>query len=382
MLAGKFFIAMQDIVGMAKAIEEGSVRISLTKGVFFNPEMELCRSVFSLSVGAIDGKLDVVDAMCASGARGIRYKVENRNVGKLALVDANRKAIACAKKNAAANKVKCRAVYADANGFLRKNSFDFVELDPFGSPQPFLNDTARSFAAKDAGWLSATATDVAVLCGAHHAACLKNYAAAPLNNEFCHENACRILSASVVRAFAPFNLAAAPALTLSHRHYVKVLFSLSRGAEKAVEAMKKIGFVSYCPSCQWRDGKRLPLRRDCPHCNAQLQIGGPLYLGTMWDSALLEKMLLLNAERKYRKAKEIEKLLSTMRDESEISSIGYYDLHIIAKKRGAKILPIDEAVAKIRKSGFAASRTHFCPTAVRTDAPHGKALELLSGKNV
>ena len=104
--------------------------------------------------------------------------------------------------------------------------------------------------------------------------CLKNYAAAPLNNEFCHENACRILSAAVARAFAPFNLAATPAFTLSHRHYVKVLFRVEEGAEKAVEAMKGIGFVSYCPSCQWRDGKRLPLMKDCPHCGALI----PWYL--------------------------------------------------------------------------------------------------------
>ena len=96
----------------------------------------------------------------------------------------------------------------------------------------------------------------------------------------------------------------------------------------------------------------------------------------------MERMLLRNTERKYTKAREIEKLLSTMRDESKIGSIGYYDLHIIAKKRGAKILPIDEAVATIRKAGFSASRTHFCPTAIRTDAPHEKALTILAGKSV
>ena len=362
---------------MAKATEEGSARISLAAGVFFNPEMELCRSLFSLSVGAIGEKLDVVDAMCASGARGLRYKLENKNVGKLALVDANRQAIACARKNAAANKVRCRTVHADANEFLRKNAFDFVELDPFGSPQPFLHDTARCLAANKGGYLSATATDVAVLCGAHHAACLKNYAAAPLNNEFCHENACRILAAAVVREAAPMNLAATPIFTLSHRHYVKVLFKVEEGAEKAVDAMKKIGFVSYCPSCQWRDGKRLPLLKDCPHCGSQLQHGGPLYIGSLWDGELLGRMLLLNAERKYAKAKEIGKLLSSMQDESAIGSIGYYDLHVIAKKRESKILSMDDAVEKIRKAGFSASRTHFCPTAIRTDAPHGKALELL-----
>jgi len=366
---------------MAKEVKEGSARITLAKGVFFNPEMELCRSIFSLSVGAIGGKLGVADAMCASGARGIRYKLENKNVGKLALVDANRGAIACAKKNAAKNKVRCRTACGDASEFLRENAFDFVELDPFGSPQPFLHDTARCLAANRGGYLSATATDVAVLCGAHHAACLKNYAAAPLNNEFCHENACRILIASVVRTFAPFNLAAAPIFTLSHRHYVKVLFKVEEGAEKAVEAMKKIGFVSYCPSCQWRGGKRRPLQKNCLHCSAQLQVGGPLYIGALWDSALLEKMLALNAERKYAKAKEIEKLLSTMQNESKIGSIGYYDLHVVAKKRESKILSMDDAIAKIQKAGFSAARTHFCPTAIRTDAPHEKALELLSGRH-
>ncbi|MFA6214293.1 MAG: tRNA (guanine(10)-N(2))-dimethyltransferase [Candidatus Micrarchaeia archaeon] len=365
---------------MESAINEGKASIRACKGVFFNPEMELCRGVFSLAVGAIGGKMDVVDAMCASGARGIRYKLENRSVGKLALVDASRAAIACARKNAARNRVKCRLACSDANDFLRKNSFDFVELDPFGSPQPFLHDAARSFAGKDAGWLSATATDVAVLCGAHHAACLKNYAAMPLNNEFCHENACRILAAAVARAFAPLNIAASPAFTLSHRHYVKVLFSLSRGAEKSVEAMKKIGYVSYCPSCQWREGKRLPDRKECPECGALLHTGGPMHLGALWDCALVEKMLALNAERKYAKAKEMEKLLGAIIAESRIPSIGYYDLHVIAKKRGSKILPMGAALEKIRKDGFSASRTHFCPTAVRTDAPHRKALELLSGQ--
>jgi len=50
---------MQAILGMAKAIEEGSARISLAAGVFYNPEMELCRSLFSLAVGEVGGKINV-----------------------------------------------------------------------------------------------------------------------------------------------------------------------------------------------------------------------------------------------------------------------------------------------------------------------------------
>ena len=104
---------------------------------------------------------------------------------------------------------------------------------------------------------------------------------------------------------------------------------------------------------------------------------GPVYLGKLWDETLLGKMLKLNAERKYAKKKEIEKMLSTMKGESAVHSYGYYDLHVLAKKMKRQISGIDEAVAGLRKAGFAASRTHFCPTAIRTGAPHEKVLEVL-----
>ena len=111
---------------------EGKLAVSIGKGVFYNIEMEMCRDIFSLAVGALHEKLDVADCMCASGVRGLRYKKENTNVGKLLLVDLSKKAIACAKKNALQNKVKCKCIYEDANQFLYKNEMDFVEIDPFG----------------------------------------------------------------------------------------------------------------------------------------------------------------------------------------------------------------------------------------------------------
>jgi len=373
---------------------EGGIRISVPGGVFYNPEMELCRGICSLAVGALGGKLSVLDAMAASGIRGIRYAKENRNVSSLVLVDLSRKAVAAAKKNTRANKVKCKCVYADANRFLYENEFDprlrsnrgdrrrspldFVELDPFGSPVPFLHDAVRSFRTKKTGYLSATATDMAVLCGAHHAACLKNYGAAPLDNEFCHENAARILAGKTVLTAAPFNFSARPIFTFSHLHYVKIIFRLEQGAEAAVDAVKQNGFVSYCEKCCYRESARLPRRTDCPSCGTRLVHGGPLYLGRLWDSQLLDKMSKLNAERKYRKGKEIEKILRTMKDESAIPSIGYYDLHKLAKRMKTQLGGMDDAIGKLRKAGFAAARTHFCPTAVRTDAPHDTVLKVLA----
>jgi tRNA (guanine26-N2/guanine27-N2)-dimethyltransferase len=89
-------------------------------------------------------------------------------------------------------------------------------------------------------------------------------------------------------------------------------------------------------------------------------------------------MLALNAEREYAKAKEIERLLLAISGEAKIPSIGYYDLHWVAKKRGVKILPMGSAIGALQRAGFASSRTHFCPTAIRTGAPHKEAIALLS----
>ena len=377
MAAHALFICISEETDMHKAAE-GGVQITYPEGVFCNPEMELCRDVSSLAVGAIGGKLSVLDAFCASGIRGLRYAKENRNVKSLHLSDWSLRAVGVARKNARANKVKCAVSKGEACEILRKGKgeFEFVELDPFGSPAPFLHDAAFCLEGKDESWLSITATDMAVLCGAAHAACLKNYGAMPLDNEFCHENAVRILAGKAITTFSPFNLAAVPIYTLSHRHYVKVIFSVVKGADAAVDAVKKMGFISYCPGCCWREAKRIPKKENCPHCNHQLLFAGPLYLGELWNGELLEKMLALNGKRKYAKAAQIEKLLKTQLAESKIDAYGYYDLHVLAKKGKGKIIGMDAALERLRKGEFAAERTHFCPTAIRADAPHGKIVKL------
>jgi tRNA (guanine26-N2/guanine27-N2)-dimethyltransferase len=372
-----FLLTFVDLIDMAEHQAEGKIMILPPDGVFYNPEMELCRDMFSVCVGALPGKLSLIDAMCASGARGLRYKKENRNIGRLILCDQSKKAIACAKKSAKANKVKCRLILSDARKALPEADCDIVELDPFGSPQPFLNAAARNFEMKKKGYLSVTATDMAVLCGAHHAACLKNYFSTPLDNEFCHENAARILAATVVREFSPLNMSAVPIFTFSHRHYVKIMFEVKRDAASAVEAVKKTGYVSYCTKCCFREARRAPVKSACPNCSHPLLLAGPMWIGELWDGVLVKMMLALNAKRNFRKAAQIEKMLSTIEAESRIASVGYYDLHTLAKKGGKKIHSMDGAIAHLRQAGFLAARTHFCPTAVRTDAPHKKVLEML-----
>ncbi len=365
----------------ARLVSEGFpvAKFAMAEGVFYNPEMELCRDMFSLLVGSLGGKIALADAMCASGVRGLRYKIENKNVDALFLTDLSRRAVACARKNAKLNAARCAVSLKDAREFFweERGNVDFAELDPFGSPMPFLYDAIRGFEGKKTGVLSVTATDMAVLCGANHPACLKNYGSAPLDNEFCHENAMRILLGKITLIAAQFNFGTEPLISFSHRHYVKAAVRLVQGADAAVASVKKMGYVLYCPACCWREATRLPRKNACPHCNHQIEIGGPMHIGALWGRETLDAMLKLNAKRDYPKKIQLEKILRTLCAESGIESHGYYDLHVLAKKRGTKIMGMDEALAAIREGGFAADRTHFCPTAIRTAAPHEEVLKRL-----
>ncbi|PIN83084.1 tRNA (guanine(10)-N(2))-dimethyltransferase, partial [Candidatus Micrarchaeota archaeon CG11_big_fil_rev_8_21_14_0_20_47_5] len=161
-------------------VKENGITLSVQKGVFFNPNMEICRDICSLAIGAIGKKMDVCDAFCASGVRGIRYKKENKNVGKTHFVDFSERAVECAKKNAKANGMnECSFAKEEVSRFLlcTDSDFQFLEIDPFGSPAPYIFDACRHLSRMGKGerYLSITATDTAVLCGAEHSACVKDY---------------------------------------------------------------------------------------------------------------------------------------------------------------------------------------------------------------
>ena len=61
--------------------------------------------------------------------------------------------------------------------------FDAVDLDPFGTPSPFVDDALR--ATKHGGILSVSATDTAVLCGIYPSVAQRKYLGLPLRTEYC-----------------------------------------------------------------------------------------------------------------------------------------------------------------------------------------------------
>lgn len=337
--------------------------------LFYNPNMRFSRSLGSLSIGAIKEEITILDGFAASGIRGLRYAKENANVKKLVLLDVWKIALPIIKKNAQKNMLKKFGVYsADFNEYILNTDFDFIEIDPFGSPVPYLNNMFYSFnkTRKKIGYISLTATDVAVLCGENTKACLKKYGAKNLRNEFTHEVGVRVLLKKIGDFASQFDCGVEPYYSISDRHYIKILLKITRSAEKASQIPKTLGYVSYCFHCGYRETGKFP-GKVCTNCKKSADYGGPLWLGELHNKSFLKKMKKLNEQRNYADKNELEKILDLLIGETDMPPF-YYDTHYFCKIKKCAVPKINELIEKLRKNGFMAVRTHFDEKAIKTNA--------------
>ncbi len=361
-------------------MEEEKVKFATSKSVFYNPEMRFCRSMSSLAVGAIGEPLELVDAFCASGIRGIRYAKENKNVKRITFIDIDQAAVTLAKKNARANRLKFEAKKGNVSKLAFETVADFLEIDPFGTPSPYLVDAFRFFNPKKSAYLSATATDVAVLCGGKAAPCMKNYHAKPLNNEFTHETGLRILLKRMAETAAEFNMGITPLISFSDRHYLKTVLHVNRSADDAYGSLKRFGYVSWCRKCGWRASGVFP--QDCQNCRSAIGSGvefaGPLWLGELHDAQFLRKMAQLNKKRAYSDVAQLGRMISLMEGEIGMPPY-YYNIHDMCKMQKCVSVPkMDVVLEKLQGMGHEARRTHFSPISIKTAAPYRALVDVLS----
>jgi len=348
---------------MKEIIKEGEAIIKINKEVFYNPEMRLCRDISTILLKVLNKNNDlfsVLDLTSATGARGIRY-IKEAGIKEGVFVDINKKACSLTKQNLRLNKLEAKVINLPIHELQKKlkERFDVIDLDPFGTPVPYL-DYVFNF-VKDKSIVFVTATDTAVLFGAQPKACLKNYGSYTLHNEFQNEIGTRILIYRILRSASEFNFGIKVLFSLAKRHYVRIAFQLKKGAEEAYVSNKKVGYISYCYKCLERSyskfGKELCSKKH------KLENAGPLWLGELFD-----KKLAKEAEKIARKQqnKEAEKIFSIASEELEIPF--YYNLHYIAKKQKVKLLKNEEIINKLIEKGFKATRTIFCPYGIKTNA--------------
>ncbi len=326
-----------------KTISEGAVKLNIPiakriydADVFYNPVMVVNRDI-SVLIAKVFGFGTAVDLLSATGIRALRLKKE-ANIKEVCANDANPRAAKLIKANAKLNRLKINITNLKANDFFCRTShgFDYVDIDPFGTPVPFL-DLAVVRSVKKGGVIGVTATDTAALCGAAPSACLRKYGAMPLHGNIMHEVGIRILLKKVIEAGAQYDIALTPVFCHSTEHYMRVYLKADRGAGKTNSVLKQVGCYE----------------------NA-----GPLWLGRLWDEKLVDAIYKLSANNKTITS-GTKKLLHLIKEEAKVDAFGYFDIATMSLKQVPKLADV---ISNLKAKGFSASRTHFSPTGIRTNA--------------
>ncbi|MFB6076740.1 MAG: hypothetical protein ABEK12_01260, partial [Candidatus Nanohaloarchaea archaeon] len=248
----------------------------------------------------------------------------------------------------------------------RWRSLDMIDIDPFGSPMPYLDSAAR--AITHGGAVGITATDLGPLHGSYPEVCRRRYAADPLDTAFGHEVGLRILVKEIVQAFARYDRAFSPGLAWYERHYHRVFGTVHESKQEANRLLADVGTLSFCPDCRWRAFEDV---QDCPGCGAATERAGPLWTGRIGRQEFVDDVLSELAERGYDDA---HGLVETVAAEAPIR-VPFHDTHEMASVAGTSAPRMDELLERLRADGYRATRTHFSPQGLRTDAPHAAVLD-------
>ncbi|MGA2524630.1 MAG: tRNA (guanine(10)-N(2))-dimethyltransferase [Candidatus Bathyarchaeia archaeon] len=345
--------------------------------VFYNPVMEFNRDLTVLAFQAyqrmLNREISICEPLTSQGIRGIRFAAEIAGVKRVLISDINERAFKVAKHNVQLNGLeKMIAVrHRDANCVLSCNAspkkrFDIVDIDPFGTPAPFLSSALR--ALRNHGLLASTATDLAPLCGVHSKACIRKYGGKPLRTEYCHELAVRLLAGCTAVLAAKHDIGIHVVFSHSSEHYIRLYAQIVYGAVKADESVKTLGYILHCFNCLHRETTRQPFGNlNCPECGSKMDYAGPLWLGSIFDQQFIESMIKENQTVAFKSNARISKLLSLTKQEA-LAPITYYLLDKLSGKLGLPSPSIQAFSNALHNGGYQAVPTHFNPRGIRTNA--------------
>ena len=346
--------------------------------VFYNPVMEFNRDLTVLAFQAfqsmVNHEISICDPFTSQGVRGLRFAAEIKKVKKVLISDINEQACKLAKHNVQLNGLedKIAVKHKDANAILSCNAspkkrFDIVDIDPFGTPVPFIDSAVR--AIKNNGLLASTATDLAPLCGVHAKACIRKYGGRPLRTEYCHELAVRLLAGCTATVAAKHDIGIKVLFSHSSEHYIRLYTQIAYGAKKSDESIKALGYILHCFNCYHRETTHQPFRNlQCPECGSKMDWAGPLWIGNIFDQNFIEAIMKQNKSVAFKNSSRITKLLSLTKDETS-ASITYFVVDKLSGKLGLPSPSIQSFISALHKDGFQAVQTHFNTRGVRTDAP-------------
>lgn len=366
-----------------KEIQEGSIKfflplqtekISKEQEVFYNPAMILNRDI-SVLICKIFNFKSVADVMCATGIRGLRIKKES-NVEKVVLNDINPLAIELSKENMINNNISCNLSNLDSNLFLLNSTgFDYIDIDPFGSPNQFIQNAVIRISR--GGVIAITATDTAPLSGTFPLSCERNYWSKPLRTEIMHEIGLRILIRKVQLIGTQFDKALIPILSYYKEHYFRIFFKIIKSKEECDKIIKNHSYLYFSDETGESifENKISIKELDKLDSNYFNRKSGPLWSDKILDFKILDNMCNLSKDDD-NILEETKKFLETLKNESQVSENIFINLHQFVKRNKFELKKTNDIIDAINKKGFLACKSHMEDIAIRTNMPYQEIINL------
>ncbi|MFW9926165.1 MAG: tRNA (guanine(10)-N(2))-dimethyltransferase [Candidatus Thorarchaeota archaeon] len=352
--------------------------------VFYNPRMRFNRDISILFLSTYLERYPI-ESMCepltGSGIRTLRYLNECPGDFHAKMFDANPLAIETARKNVENLGLMERAevLHGDAKLLLltesRENRFDFVDVDPFGTPAPYLNAAIQSLSPKG-GLLAVTATDMPVLCGVYPKIALRRYGGFSVRAPFTHEIAIRLLNGLIYHIAGLNECSIEPLVVLSTDHYIRTWLRIETNRTKANRQTNQLGTIHYCLGCMHSENipashtfKVEEFKHKRNECVGPVKVAGPLWNGPLFKrDFLIDTFRIFEKENRKQFHRRIPETLEKMIEEVRLTDHPFIDIHALCDLHGLVPPKNQEIMEHLKKRGFEVSRTHFKSTGIRTTA--------------
>ncbi|MCI4339030.1 MAG: hypothetical protein L3J68_01695 [Thermoplasmata archaeon] len=286
------------------------------------------------------------EVAAATGVRGLRLLHESAAFKSFFLTEANDEAAQVLARNAA-RFPGATTEQRDGRVPPTTGPFDYVDVDPYGTPAPFVAGAIG--AVRPGGVLAVTATDMMVLAGVQRGACERRYAARPIRGRLSPEGGLRILLAYLAREARLQGRSVRPLLSYTRDHHVRAFVEVNI----AVAAADPVDVIE-------------PETWGGPSVGDQGPYG-PLWLGPLFNGDLVGELSLPPSAAR---VKETETFLVRLREESDADVPFYYESNRLAGELRLRVPPsLPSLLGALRGKGYRAARTHARPEGFRTDAP-------------
>ena len=373
-----------------------------------------------------EGKLRVLDGLAASSLRSRRWlnelPVELAEQLEIISVDRNDESVAWALANHEkhppknSNPEQLSIQNGDLRQIVYSGGWQWIDIDPYGSPIPFLDSAMQNLARK--AILQVSATDTAALCGTYPQVTRRRYAAYAVNDSVTHDTAMRILLGNIALCAARHERSIEPLISIFDGHHTRVSVLVTPGKKNASNVYNNLGWRVNEPdkktiSAAIKAGlhtlgcANIPQPRvflpynSPPESLANGKVSGPLWIGPLAREDVLEQLT-----EEY--ALEICGI-SKEKDEHIISLAGWNDEDIEKSNRGVVrsikklyeskdavgikgLVTMDELpqwtdiggppspkklISKLKKQGFKASISVISTPAIQTNTPWVILIEIV-----